>query len=110
MAPGREKGIAFHHDSLDWDRFGSLSHFAGIFKHHDSGERNEMAEIHYFLCLLRTGTIEVQGEPAVTLKPGEIINLAPKRVHEAKNLLNSPTKVLVFGLAPKGEPLVVPVK
>jgi quercetin dioxygenase-like cupin family protein len=55
-------------------------------------------------------TIEVEGEPAVTLKPGEIINLAPKQVHEGKNLLNSPTKVLVFGLAPKGEPLVVPVK
>jgi quercetin dioxygenase-like cupin family protein len=55
-------------------------------------------------------TIEVQGEPAVTLKPGEIINLAPKQVHEGKNLLNSPTKVLVFGLGPKGEPLVVPVK
>jgi quercetin dioxygenase-like cupin family protein len=55
-------------------------------------------------------TIEVQGEPAVTLKPGEIINLPPKRVHEAKNLLNSPTKVLVFGLAPKGEPLVVPAQ
>jgi quercetin dioxygenase-like cupin family protein len=55
-------------------------------------------------------TLELQGEPAVTLKPGEIINVAAKRVHEGKNLLNSPTKVLVFGLAPKGEPLVVPVE
>jgi quercetin dioxygenase-like cupin family protein len=54
-------------------------------------------------------TIEVQGNPAVTLKPGEIISLAPKQVHEGKNLLNSPTKVLVFGLAPRGESLVVPV-
>ena len=54
--------------------------------------------------------IKVEGESEVTLKPGEIISLAPKQVHEGKNLLNSPTKVLVFGLAPKGESLVVPIK
>jgi quercetin dioxygenase-like cupin family protein len=55
-------------------------------------------------------TIEVQGNPAATLKPGEIISVAPKQVHEGKNLLNSPTKVLVFGLAPRGESFVVPVE
>jgi quercetin dioxygenase-like cupin family protein len=54
-------------------------------------------------------TVEIQGHPAVTLKPGEIISLAPKQVHEGKNLLNSPTKVLVFGLAPRGKSFVVPV-
>ncbi len=66
---------------------------------------------HEFVYVLEGAFgIEVQGEPAATLKPGEIISLAPKQVHEGKNVLNSPTKVLVFGLAPKGESLVVPVK
>ncbi len=66
---------------------------------------------HEFLYVLEGAlTIKVQGQPEVTLKPGEVINLAPKQVHEGKNLLNSPTKVLVYGLAPKDETLVVPVK
>ncbi len=66
---------------------------------------------HEFVYVLEGAFgIEVQGKPALTLKPGEIISLGPKQVHEGKNLLNSPTKVLVFGLAPKGESLVVPVK
>ena len=66
---------------------------------------------HEFVYVLEGAfAIEVQGEPEVTLKPGEVISLAPKKVHEGKNLLDSPTKVLVFGLAPKGESLVVPVK
>ena len=67
--------------------------------------------LHVFVYVLEGDfTIEVQGEPAVTLKPGEIIDLEPKQVHEAKNLLNSPTKVLAFGLATKGESIVLPVK
>lgn len=66
---------------------------------------------HEFVYVLEGAfSIEVQGRLPVTLKPGEIINLAPKQVHEGKNLLDSSTKVLVFGLAPKGESLVVPVK
>ena len=66
---------------------------------------------HEFVYVLEGDfTIEVQGEPAVTLKPGEIITLAPKQVHEGKSSPNSPTKVLVFGLAPKDEPLVVQVE
>ena len=66
---------------------------------------------HEFVYVLEGSfSIEVQGKSPVTLKPGEIISLAPKQVHEGKNLLDSPTKVLVFGLAPKGESLVVPVK
>ncbi len=66
---------------------------------------------HEFVYVLEGAFgIQIQGEPAKTLEPGEIISLAPKQVHEGKNLLKSPTKVLVFGLAPKGESLVVPVK
>ncbi len=66
---------------------------------------------HEFVYVLEGAfTIEVQGKPPVTLKPGELVNLAPKQQHEGKNTLRSPTKVLVFGLAVKGEPLVVQVK
>ena len=41
-------------------------------------------------------TIDVQGKLAVTLRPGQIINLVPKQVHEGRSLLDAPTKVLVF--------------
>lgn len=55
-------------------------------------------------------SMQKEGEQAVTLKPGESISLPPKQVHEGKNPLDSPTKVLVFGLAPKDEALVVQVE
>lgn len=67
---------------------------------------------HEFVYVLEgTFTIEAEGRPPVTLQPGEIIHLAPKQVHEGKNASEtSPLKLLVFGMGPKGQPLVFPVK
>jgi hypothetical protein len=77
---GEKRGIAFHHDSIDRDRFGGLSHFAGIFKRHDSGERNEMAEIDYFLCLRRlfwSGPLTCKRESARSWNIVRICTLHP---------------------------------
>lgn len=67
--------------------------------------------LHVFVYVLEGAfTIEVQDKPAVTLNPGEMIEVKPKQVHEVKNLLDSPTKVFAFGLGQKGESFVFPVK
>lgn len=54
-------------------------------------------------------TIEIQGRAATRLKTGELFGVPPGRPHEARNLVDKTTRALVFGVAPKGEPLVVPV-
>ena len=53
-------------------------------------------------------TLEPQGQAAKTYKAGEVFHNAPKMVHDAKNTGTSPTKVLVFLLADKGQPLASP--
>ena len=59
-------------------------------------------------------TVEVQGKPAVTLKPGEAFTTAAGEVHNVKNASGSaPAKALAFYVAKKGahlEDLAVPAK
>ena len=59
-------------------------------------------------------TVEVQGKPAVTLKPGEAFTTAAGEVHNVKNASGSaPAKALAFYVAKKGahlEDLSVPAK
>lgn len=55
--------------------------------------------------------LEVDGNPPVRLKAGESGHVPAKTLHEGKNgSQTSPTRVLVFGLTSKGEPLAVPAK
>ena len=67
---------------------------------------------HEFAYLLEGSAIlEPEGKPPVTLQPGEIMYLPPKQVHDAKNAsTTAPLKVLVFQVAEKGQPFLVPVK
>ena len=67
---------------------------------------------HEFAYLLEGSAIlEPVGKPPVTLQPGEIIYLPPKQVHDAKNASTTvPLKVLVFQVAEKGQPFLIPVK
>jgi quercetin dioxygenase-like cupin family protein len=51
--------------------------------------------------------ILVHGKPAAAIRAGELLGVPAGQPHEARNLLDKPTRALVFGLAPKGEPLVV---
>lgn len=54
--------------------------------------------------------IEVPGGTATRLKTGELYGVPPGQPHEARNLVDTRTRALVFGVAPKGEPLVVPLE
>lgn len=55
--------------------------------------------------------LEPEGKPPVTLKAGESFHNPLKNVHDAKNgSQTEPTKVLVFLLAEKGQPLSTPAK
>jgi quercetin dioxygenase-like cupin family protein len=50
------------------------------------------------------------GQPAVTLKPGEAFQQPPRQVHEGQNTsATAPVKVLALYLAEKGQPLTTAV-
>jgi quercetin dioxygenase-like cupin family protein len=54
--------------------------------------------------------LEVDGTGPVPLKAGEVRHAPPGEVHEAKTFGSpGPSKVLVFLLAEKGQPLAIPV-
>jgi quercetin dioxygenase-like cupin family protein len=76
-------------------------------KHTQSG--NEIVYIQEGAAIL-----EVQGKPAVTLKPGEAFTTVAGEVHNVKNASNSaPATALAFYVAKKGarlEDLAVPAK
>jgi quercetin dioxygenase-like cupin family protein len=56
-------------------------------------------------------TLEHEGQAPKTFKAGEAFHNPAKIVHDAKNMSTSgPTKVLVFLLSEKGQPLATPVK
>jgi quercetin dioxygenase-like cupin family protein len=61
-----------------------------------------------------SATLEVQGKPTVTLKPGEAFTTVAGEVHNVKNASSSaPAKALAFYVAKKGarlEDLSVPAK
>jgi quercetin dioxygenase-like cupin family protein len=57
-----------------------------------------------------SGSFEMEGMAAASLKPGDTAYVAPKHVHEAKN--SSPTdllRILVFAVHEKGQPLAIRV-
>jgi quercetin dioxygenase-like cupin family protein len=54
--------------------------------------------------------LEVEGKGPITLKAGDARHAPPGEVHAAKSLGSTrPSKVLVFLLAEKGQPLAIPV-
>ena len=56
-------------------------------------------------------TLEPEGQALKTYKTGEVFHNAAKIVHDAKNAsATAPSKVLVFLLAEKGQPLATPVQ
>ena len=58
-----------------------------------------------------TLTLEPEGQAPKTFKAGEAFHNPAKIVHDAKNMSTTgPTKVLVFMLSEKGQPLATPVK
>jgi quercetin dioxygenase-like cupin family protein len=64
-----------------------------------------------FYVLEGSMILEVEGQPPVTMKPGEARHLAPKEVHDVKNAsATAPMKGLIFQIPEKGHPLVTPVR
>jgi quercetin dioxygenase-like cupin family protein len=64
-----------------------------------------------FYVLEGSMILEVEGQPPVTMKPGEARHLAPQEVHDVKNAsATAPMKGLIFQIPEKGQPLVTPVR
>lgn len=74
--------------------------------------RKHFHHAHEFAYVLEgSGTLEIEGKPSVSMKPGATLYQPPKQVHNGKNLSKTaPLKILVFYLAEKGQPLTAPVK
>ncbi len=73
------------------------------FKHRHPGE-----EIIYVL----EGTLEyqIEGQPPVTVKAGDVLFVPAGAVHSAINVGNGPGAELATYVVEKGKPLLVPVK
>jgi quercetin dioxygenase-like cupin family protein len=57
------------------------------------------------------GTLEVQGKPPISLKPGVVIHQPPGQVHNGKNISATSTlKILAVYIAEAGRPLTAPVR
>jgi quercetin dioxygenase-like cupin family protein len=56
-------------------------------------------------------TLEVEGKGPISLKAGDARHAPPGEIHAAKSVGSTrPSKVLVFLLAEKGQPLAIPVQ
>jgi quercetin dioxygenase-like cupin family protein len=53
---------------------------------------------------------EVEGQPVVTLKKGEVLFIPAGKIHAAKNAGNVKASELATYIVEKGKPIVVPVK
>ena len=54
---------------------------------------------------------ELDGQPPVTLKPGESVHIPANHIHNAKNASTTePGKALLFLVGEKGQPLTTPVQ
>jgi quercetin dioxygenase-like cupin family protein len=71
------------------------------------GRHVHPAEVFGFI-LEGTATLEVDGKPTLTLKPGEIFYLAPGQVHQVVNKGTTPVKLSAVFVAEKGKPLTTP--
>jgi len=67
---------------------------------------------HEFAYVLEgEGTLEVEGKPAVSLRPGVAIHQPPGQVHNGRNTsATSALKILAVYIAEKDQPLTAPVK
>lgn len=57
-----------------------------------------------------TGTLEVEGQPPLALKPGVVFHIAPRQVHEVKTASPGPLKGVGVTIANPGDPFAVTVK
>jgi quercetin dioxygenase-like cupin family protein len=72
-------------------------------KHYHPGDE-------FVYVLEGNGTLEREGEPPLSLKPGVTYYVAPHQVHEVKTSGPGPLKGVGVTIAKPGEPLIVPVR
>ena len=67
---------------------------------------------HEFAYVLEgEGILEVEGKPAISLRPGVAIHQPPGQVHNGRNTsATSALKILAVYIAEKDQPLTAPVK
>lgn len=63
-----------------------------------------------FLVREGTGVFQEDGKPPVTLKPGTVVHIDPKKVHTARNTGTVPIKITGFGVYEAGQPPTTFVK
>ncbi len=57
-----------------------------------------------------TLTLEVEGQPTRSLKPGDVFYIAPGKIHQGFNNGSATAKLSVVFIAEKGKPLTTPVQ
>jgi quercetin dioxygenase-like cupin family protein len=55
-----------------------------------------------------TLTLEVEGQPTATLKPGSSFFIGPGKVHEGMNKTDAPARVVAVFVTEKGKPMTSP--
>jgi len=73
------------------------------------GRHTHPAEVYGFVQE-GTLTLEVEGQPTRTLKPGEVLYIAPGQIHEGSNNTTAPVKLAAVFIAEKGKPLTTQVQ
>ena len=57
-----------------------------------------------------TLVLEVEGQPPVTLKAGDVFFVPAGVVHDGRNVGSGPAKVLATYIVERGKPVAMPVK
>jgi quercetin dioxygenase-like cupin family protein len=73
------------------------------------GKHTHPAEVYGFVQE-GTITLEVEGQPTKTLKPGDVFSIAPGLAHQGHNKGSVPAKLLAVFVAEKGKPLTTQVQ
>jgi quercetin dioxygenase-like cupin family protein len=55
-------------------------------------------------------TLEVEGQPTKSLKPGDVFYIAPGKIHQGFNNGSATARLSVVFIAEKGKPLTTPVQ
>lgn len=72
------------------------------------GRHTHPGEVYGYV-LEGTPTLDVEGQPTRTLKPGEVFSIAAGQIHEGSNKSNSPVKLSAVFFVEKGKPMTTKV-
>ena len=73
------------------------------------GKHTHPAEVYGYV-LEGAINLEVEGQPARTLKAGDVFTIAPEQVHEGSNKGSTTARLSAVFVAEKGKPLTTQVK